>query len=313
LETCGICHTDVHIRSGQEPVAAEALPLVLGHEGVGRIVEVGPAGDEGLLGTRVGVPWIHDTCGQCRECLSGWESYCGALRANGFDVDGAFAEYCVLRETYLVLFPEELDPVAHAPLLCAGVTALSAVREARLRPGSLCAVFGIGGLGQYGIQLARAAGAVVAAIDTNEDKLEIGRRLGADHVFAADADPGQRLLDLGGADACINFAPTPHVWDPIMKATHARARIVSVALVDEPVPLSLRRLTFTGEHITGVAIGGRQEIADVLSLAQLRDLRIDVQPVGLSDVDAVLDDLGSGAVEGRCVVDLRTGTPQAAG
>jgi propanol-preferring alcohol dehydrogenase len=307
LEACGICHTDLHIRRGQEPLDAEALPRVLGHEGIGRVVAVGREESGSLIGTRVGVPWIHDTCGRCRQCLSGAEAYCGAQRANGYDVDGAFAEYCLLSESFLVPVLEGLDPIAAAPLLCAGVTALGGVRRARLRPGSLCAIFGVGGLGQYGIQIAKASGAVVAAVDTAPDKLEVAAGLGADHLLLADADPGRRLQELGGADACINFAPSSRVWDQIMEATNPQAWIVSVAMVPDPVPLSLRRLTFTGENITGNAVGGRQDLADVMALAERSGLAVDVRPVALDDADAVLDDLAAGKSLGRSVIDLRAG------
>ena len=308
LEVCGICHTDLHTREGHEPISGEALPLVLGHEGIGRVIEHGSdSGADLAEGTRVGVPWIHDTCGRCRQCLSGWESYCPSQRANGYDVDGAYSEFCIVQESFVVPVPETLDPVAAAPLLCAGVTAQGAVRKAHLGPGSLCAVFGCGGLGQYGIQLAKLSGAMVAAVDTRPEKLAIAESLGADHLLLASEDPGRRLRELGGADACINFAPSPEAWDPIVEAINPRGWIVSVAMVSQPVPLSLRRLTFTGENITGTAVGGRQELSDVLALGEAGSLSIDVQPVSLGEADAALDRLRAGEVEGRSVIDLRRG------
>jgi len=194
--------------------------------------------------------------------------------------------------------------VAAAPLLCAGVTAQWAVRKAELAPGKLCAVFGCGGLGQYGIQLAKLAGASVAAIDAEPAKLEEARRLGAYHAFLAGDDPGGRLRRLGGADACLNFAPSAAVWGPITEAINPRGWIISVAMVAEPVSLSLEWLTFNGVRITGTAVGGRQELRDVLALAARHPLQVGIEAVSLDQADVALDRLAAGRVAGRSVIDF---------
>jgi propanol-preferring alcohol dehydrogenase len=306
LEACGVCHTDLHVRQGQEPIAEDALPLTLGHEGIGRLVAAGPHSTGRFeRGARLGLPWIHDTCLACRECLTGFESFCQDCRAHGYHVNGAFAEYAVIKEAFAVAVPEVLDPVAAAPLLCAGVTAQGAVRKAELGPGKLCAVFGCGGLGQYGIQLAKLAGTSVAAIDSEPAKLEEARRLGADHAFLASEDPGKLLKRLGGADACLNFAPSASVWPAITEAIKPRGWIVSVAMVAEPVPLSLEWLTFNGVRITGTAVGGRQELQDVLALAVQHPLQVAIEAISLEEVEVALDRLAEGKITGRSVIDFR--------
>ena len=305
LEACGVCHTDLHVRQGQEPIAEEALPLTLGHEGIGRLVAAGPqTRGRFAAGARLGLPWIHDTCLACRECLTGFESLCQACRAHGYDVNGAFADYALVKEAFAVPIPEALDPLAAAPLLCAGVTAQGAVRKAELGPDKLCAVFGCGGLGQYAIQLAKLSGARVAAIDREPAKLEEARRLGADHTFLADEDPGESLARLGGADACLNFAPSAAVWPAITAAIRPRGWIVSVAMVAEPVPLSLEWLTFNGVRITGTAVGGRQELQDILALAARHPLRVPIEPAALEEAELALDRLAKGQVAGRSVIDF---------
>lgn len=309
LEACGVCHTDVHIRDGDEQVPEETLPLTLGHEGIGTVEALGPGVDQFNVGERVGAPWLHDTCLRCRDCLTGNETICADQRAHGMQVDGAFAEYIIVRADFAVPIPDGLDPVRSAPLLCAGVTAYGAVLKAALKPGETCAIFGCGGLGQYAIQLARIAGARVIAIDTSRERLEEARRLGATETLISDAQTGAKLRGLGGADACINFAPTPAIWPAVESGLNNRGRFVSVAMTHEPVPLSLVWLTWLNPVITGTSVGGRQELKDLLNLAQMHDLSIDIEAIKLSQVNMALDRLKGGCggppVRGRIVIDYR--------
>ncbi|MEN8196834.1 MAG: zinc-dependent alcohol dehydrogenase [Pseudomonadota bacterium] len=304
LETCGVCHSDLDVRKGSTAPPESTFPLILGHEGVGIVVERGPGCRVIEEGARVGLPWMHDTCGHCRECLTGQESFCAEHRGHSFDVNGGFAEYAIVKEAYTVIIPEAISSFDAAPLLCAGVTAYGGLQKADLAPGKTCAIFGIGGLGQYGIQLAKAAGATVVAIDANPDKLEIARRLGADHAILAADDPGGKIRDIGGADACINFAPTNRVWDDIVTATNPLGRVVSVAQVPEPVSLNLEWLIYTGIRVTGSSVGTRQELRDLLELGVSLKLAIDIETIPLSGIDEALDRLERGEVDGRQVIDF---------
>ncbi len=304
LETCGVCHSDLDVRKGSTAPPESTFPLILGHEGVGIVVRRGPGCNVIEEGARVGLPWMHDTCGHCRECLTGHESFCAEHRGHSFDVNGGFAEYAIMKEAYTVVIPEAISSFDAAPLLCAGVTAYGGLQKADLAPGKTCAIFGIGGLGQYAIQLAKAAGAIVVAIDANPEKLEIARRLGADHAILAADDPGGQIRDIGGADACINFAPTNRVWDDIVTATNPLGRVVSVAQVPEPVSLNLEWLIYTGIRVTGSSVGTRQELRDLLDLGASLKLAIDIETIPLSRADEALDRLERGEVDGRQVIDF---------
>jgi len=304
LETCGVCHSDLDMRSGSSAPDPAIFPITLGHEGVGRVVARGPECRLIAEGTRVGLPWMHDTCGHCRDCLSGHETFCSEHRGHGFNVDGGFAEYAIVKENYTVVIPEQLSSVAAAPLLCAGVTAYGAILKAELGPGKTCAIFGCGGLGQYAIQLAKAAGAKVVAIDTNQDKLRLATALGADYVFLSSDDPGSKIHDLGGADACINFAPTNRTWQAITDSINTRAWIISVAQVSEPVDLNLEWLLYTGAKITGTSVGTRQELKDLLKLSIDIDLQIGIEAIAIGQVNGALDRLEQGKVDGRIVIDF---------
>jgi propanol-preferring alcohol dehydrogenase len=284
------------------------MPLTLGHEGVG-IVEAIGANVTGIRrGERFGAPWLHDTCLTCRDCLTGHESICANQRAHGMHVDGAFAEYVLVDPAFAVRIPDSLDPLHAAPLLCAGVTAYGAVLKAGLRPGDTCAVFGCGGLGQYAIQLARLAGAQVIAIDTTPSRLAEAERLGAVHVMTSNADTGAALRAFGGADACLNFAPTAAIWPAVVAGLKNRGRFISVAMPHEPVALSLAWLTWVTPIITGSSVGGRQELADLVALAAAQSVSIAIETIPLHAVNDALDRL-SGAkreapVQGRVVIDF---------
>lgn len=305
LETCGVCHSDLHVRDGEFPPPAEALPLILGHEGVGRVVACGEATGKYGEGTRVGLPWLYDTCLDCRECETGWETFCSRQRARSFDFDGAFAEYALVKETFTTPVPDELDALETGPLMCAGLTAYGATRKADLAPEELCAIFGCGGLGLYGVQFAKLTGAKVVAVDLDDAKLAKAKAMGADYVVRADDNPGGKIKDLGGADACINYAPTVAVWDAMSKAINQRGVIVFVAIPPGEVPVSMSWVIDTGVSILGSSVGSRQELRDVLKLARDRNIRIDVEPVALTEANDALDRVAAGDVVGRLVIDMR--------
>jgi len=302
LETSGICHTDLHVAEGQGFPAGAPEPLTLGHEGIGRVVEAG-AGTTTAIGTRLGAPWLHDSCEHCRSCLTGWESYCPTHRAHGYTVNGSFAEYVIVQERYAAVIPEGLESLPAAPLMCAGVTAYGGVMKADLAPGKLAVIIGCGGLGQYGIQIAKLTGATVVAVDTNPLKLREAKALGADDCFLADG-AAEKVRALGGADAVLNFAPSSRIWPMVTAMVNNFATIVSVAMVAEPVPLVLEWLTYNGCRITGTSVGTRQQMHDFLALARRHGISIDVEPVVLQGVNEAMQRLASGDVRGRFVIDF---------
>ena len=308
IEACGICHTDLHVQEAAAFPHGAPEPLILGHEGIGIVVDRGPGATQIPVGSRIGAPWLHDTCEHCRQCLTGYESFCATHRAHGYSVNGAFAEYVIVKERYAPRIPEGLDPVSAAPLLCAGVTAYGAVLKADLAPGKTCAIIGCGGLGQYAIQLAKLTGATVVAIDANPAKLDQARGLGADAAVLSSPAAGEEIRALGGADACLNFAPTAKIWPMIVEAINPLGWIVSVAMVAEPVPLVLEWLTYNGVRITGTSVGTRQELLDLLTLAGRHNLHIKTEAIALDAVNDGLDRLASGKVDGRLVIDFRAAT-----
>lgn len=297
LETSGVCHTDVHVWQGKVRADPVPRPFILGHEGVGEVAEIGPGVTGWSVGDRAGAAWIHDTCGTCAECRSGHEGFCQVHRAHGLHVPGTFAEYVVADARFAARVPAG-DAAALAPLMCAGLTAYGALERAGLQGGECCAVFGCGGLGQYAVQLARRRGAEVIAVDRDPSKLAVSAGLGAGRVLDG-ADAAAVAGVKASADVCINFAPTPATWAPMLAMVRPRGRIVAAAMVSDPVPLDQEWLTASGVTITGTSVGTRAQMADLMRIQAEAPLAAHVTEIGLDGVTEALDALARGTAPGR--------------
>ncbi|AJE49091.1 alcohol dehydrogenase catalytic domain-containing protein [Celeribacter indicus] len=294
LESCGICHSDLHVQRGEEPLPPEAFPLLLGHEGIGRIV----AGEGPLPhGTRVGLPWLYETCLACDPCLTGRETFCPHQKARGLDAFGAFAEYALVEAAFATRIPEGIDPVAGGPLLCAGLTAWSALERCDVHAGQRLLVIGAGGLGQYAIAIGLARGLKVAVVEPDAEKRAEARRHGAS--LAVGPGRADTIRDWGGADITLNFAPTPKVWDLIAAVANPLSQIVAVALVHDPVPLSMMWLINGGHRVTGSSVGTRAELRAFLDFAADHPFSVPVEVLPFEEVGTGLERLARGEVRGR--------------
>lgn len=299
---CGVCHTDVHIWTGESVPKPAPVPFVMGHEGVGTVDSTGPGVTGWAVGDYVGIPWIHDTCGTCEECVSGHESFCQFHRANGFNVTGAFAEYAVCDARFAVELPSHIDPVSTAPVMCAGVTAFGALKRADLKPEQSCIIFGCGGLGLYAVQIASRLGIRVLAVDRDESKLAIAQRYGAVEIELADSGLPARLAAREEKyHACINFAPSAATWAAMVAGIRPRGKIVAAAMVFEPVPLIQEWLTATGVVITGTSVGTRDEMRELVALHAERPLESPINIISLDEVTSALLELKNGQASGRFV------------
>ena len=184
VETAGLCHTDIHAAHGDWPVKPTP-PFIPGHEGVGIVEQVGPGVSTPKVGDRVAMPWLGEACGVCDYCIDGWETLCEKQVNTGYGRDGSYAEYATANAAYVAQVPDAVDPLDASVLTCAGVTTYKAVKLSGARPGWLVAIFGIGGLGHLALQYAKISGATVVAVDITDEKLELAKELGADHVVNA--------------------------------------------------------------------------------------------------------------------------------
>jgi propanol-preferring alcohol dehydrogenase len=189
----GVCHTDLHAAHGDWPVKPK-LPFIPGHEGVGYVAALG-SGVMGIKeGDRVGVPWLHTACGHCEHCITGWETLCDEQQMTGYTVNGGYAEYVLADPGYVGRLPANVGFGDIAPVLCAGVTVYKGLKVLECKPGDWVAISGVGGLGHYAVQYAKAMGFHVIAVDIDDAKLALATRVGADMVVnARTADPAAEV------------------------------------------------------------------------------------------------------------------------
>ncbi|TIW20920.1 MAG: zinc-dependent alcohol dehydrogenase, partial [Mesorhizobium sp.] len=189
IAATGVCHTDLHAAEGDWPVKPRP-PFIPGHEGVGHVVAVGSGVKHVKEGDRVGVPWLYAACGHCRHCLGGWETLCEEQQNTGYSVNGSFSEYVLADPDYVGHLPGNISFTEIAPILCAGVTVYKGLKVTDTKPGDWVVISGIGGLGHLAVQYAKAMGLNVIAVDIDDAKLDLAKRLGvALAVNARRADP----------------------------------------------------------------------------------------------------------------------------
>lgn len=304
IEATGVCHTDLHAVDGDWPVKP-ALPLIPGHEGVGYVAAVG-TGVAGIKeGDAVGIPWLHDACGQCEYCQTGWETLCEHQHNSGYSVNDTYAEYALASAPYVVHLPPDPDFAALAPILCAGVTTYKGLKETEARPGEWVVISGVGGLGHVAVQYAKAMGLHVAALDVSADKLALARDLGADLAFdCSKGDAVEKVLRAtgGGAHGVLVTAVSPNAFSQAIACTRRRGTIALVGLPpgDFPTPIFdvvLKRIT-----VRGSIVGTRRDLAEALSFVADGKVRTTVTEEPLAAVNDVFDRLRQGRIEGRAVL-----------
>ena len=306
METCGVCHTDIHAAHGDWPVKPHP-PFIPGHEGVGIVTALG-AGVKGVTeGDRVAIPWLGYACGACEYCASGRETLCPNQQDSGYTVDGAYAEYAVADAAFVGKVPTGVDPLDAAPLSCAGVTTYKAVKVAGTRSSDLVAVFGIGGLGHLAVQYGRIAGASVAAVDLVDSKLDLASDLGAEHtVNALTEDPVEAIQALGGADQAIVLAVSPRACEQAFKSLKRGGTLVLVALpADNFIQVPVFETVLGGITVTGSIVGTRVDLADTFQLHAEGRTRVVRESRQLEEVNESFEQIEKGAVDARLVFDFR--------
>lgn len=302
----GVCHTDLHAAEGDWPVKP-APPFTPGHEGAGIVAGVG-AGVTGLKeGDPVGIAWLHDACGVCEYCITGWETLCESQRNSGYSIDGTFAEYAIGAAAYVGRLPDRADFALMAPILCAGVTTYKGIKETEARAGEWIAISGIGGLGHVAIQYAKAMGLHVAALDVTEGKLALARSLGADvTVDAAAPDAAERIVreTSGGAHGVLVTAVSPPAFAQALHMVRRKGTVSLVGLPPGDFPTSIFDVVLKRITIRGSIVGTRKDLAEAIEFAAEGKVRAHIHEAKLEDINRVFADLKAGNVDGRVVMTM---------
>jgi propanol-preferring alcohol dehydrogenase len=305
IEASGVCHTDLHAAEGDWPVKPKP-PFIPGHEGVGFVSAVGRNVKAVKEGDRVGVPWLHTACGHCEHCLRGWETLCEAQKNTGYSVNGGFAEYVVADPNFVGHLPRNVGFVEAAPVLCAGVTVYKGLRVTDTRPGNWVVISGIGGLGHMGVQYAVAMGLNVAAVDIDETKLALARRLGAAvTVNAMTTDPVAAIRkEIGGAHGVLVTAVSSKAFEQALGFVRRGGTVSLTGLPPGGFPLPIFDVVLNGITVRGSIVGTRLDLKESLEFAGAGKVKATVAMEKLENINAVFARMHKGEIEGRIVLDL---------
>lgn len=305
VEACGVCHSDLHVADGDwaQFVSIVKKPLILGHEIAGRVVEKGVQVRDLQAGDRVGVPWVHWTCGECEFCTSGNENLCPRQKITGVTVDGGYAEFVRAPASHVVKIPDGLSSQDAAPLFCAGVTVYRSLKRARMAKGQKLAVIGVGGLGHLAVQIGRELGAEVTAIDISDEKLALAKSLGAAAALNATAsDIGKQLRNTGGFHAALVTSAAKAAYDLAFSALRPAGILLAVGLPAENICFPPILMAAREVRIHATAVGTRQDLREVLDLAAAGKIRCQTTTHPLTEAQAVMERLRRGQVSGRAVL-----------
>jgi alcohol dehydrogenase, propanol-preferring len=294
VAACGVCRTDLHIFDGE--LTEPKLPLVLGHQIVGRVIGMGPGADRFSEGERVGVPWLGWTDDTCRYCRSGRENLCVQARFTGYDIDGGYAEQTVADERYCFPLPGEMPDEHVAPLLCAGLIGYRSLRLAG--HGERLGLYGFGSSAHLICQVAAAQGWRVFAL-TREGDTEtqaLARELGAEWAGAV-GDP-----EASDLDAAIVFAPVGDLVPEALRAMAPGGTVVCAGIHMSDIPQFPYEILWHERTVRSVANLTRLDGEEFLPLAQSVPVRTEIQTYPLADANRALDDIRHGRVRGSAVL-----------
>jgi propanol-preferring alcohol dehydrogenase len=305
VEACGVCHSDLHLADGDWKHLHRIIkhPLIPGHEVVGRVVERGTSVSNLRIGDRVGVAWVHWTCGECELCREGNENLCSNQSITGATVDGGYADFIKAKASHALKVPERLSSVEAAPLFCAGVTVYRAIKKSGIQSGQRLAVFGVGGLGHLAIQIAKTFGAFVIAVDIDDSKLDFARGLGADvTINGAREDPVKQIRKMGGAQAAVVTSGAKAAYDNAFYAVRPGGALMVVGMPAED--LTFPAIMMREIRIQSSATGTRDDLRELLDLADAGKVKCRVETRRLEEVNQVLDEMRAGKITGRVVLKM---------
>lgn len=295
VATCGVCRTDLHVVDGD--LTAPKLPLIPGHQIVGRVEALGEGAAGFALGDRVGVPWLGGSCGHCDHCRAGRENLCDEAVYTGYQIDGGFAETCVADARFCFPLPEGYPDLQAAPLLCAGLIGYRSLRLAG-DDAQRIGFYGFGSAAHILTQVARFQGRRVYAFTRpgDADGPAFARRMGADWVGPSDLPAPEPL------DAAIVFAPVGALVPLALRAVRKGGMVVCAGIYMSDIPAFPYSILWGERQLRSVANLTRRDGEEFLALAPRVPVRTEVTPYPLERVNDALDDLRAGRLNGAAVV-----------
>ena len=294
IRACAVCRTDLHVVDGELP--RPRLPLVPGHEIIGIVIENGPGAKWFNPGTRVGVPWLGWTCGECEYCRSGRENLCERARFTGYHLDGGYGEFAVADERFCFAIPERFSDVEAAPLMCAGLIGYRTLRMAG--DAQRLGIYGFGAAAHIAAQVARFQGRAVYAFTRPGDVAaqDFARRITGGWAGDSDALPPEPL------DAALIFAPVGALVPAALRAVKAGGVVVCGGIHMSDIPGFPYALLWRERVLRSVANLTRRDGEEFLEIAARIPVRTEAVPFPLTDANEALSRLRSGALSGAAVL-----------
>lgn len=296
ISACGICHTDIDEIEGR--VKPSKLPVVLGHQIIGRVESLGSQVTRFKEGDRVGVAWIWSSCGRCVHCREGRENLCDQFQGTGCHANGGYAEFMVVSEDFAYPIPERFSDSQAAPLLCAGAIGYRNLRLSGIKPGQTLGLYGFGASAHIVIQVAKYLGCEVFVFTRSEEHQNLAKKLGALWTGIAKDDPPKKL------NCAIDFTPVGETVPEALKALEKGGRLV-IAVIRKrtPIPeLDYAKYLWDEKEIKSVANITRKDAQDFLSLAAEIPIIPEVQEFALSQANDALIMLNEGKIQGAGVL-----------
>jgi D-arabinose 1-dehydrogenase-like Zn-dependent alcohol dehydrogenase len=304
VQACGICHGDAVVKEGHYP--GIKYPRVPGHEVVGIIDKLGKDIYGWKAGQRVGVGWYGGPCMKCETCRRGDLDNCRSSLTTGISFDGGYEEYMVAARQALVLIPEEFESLEAAPLLCAGRTTYTALRDSGAKGGDVVAIQGIGGLGHLAVQFSRKLGFKTVALSRGNGKKKLALKLGA-HVYidTEAADPVKELQKLGGAKVILATAPNGKAISGLVGGLGYDGQLLIVSAPAEPLQIFAGQLFGGRKSIRGWVAGGSDSPADdALYFSQLTGVLPVIEVFPLEQAAAAFEKMMTARVHFRSVLKI---------
>ncbi len=304
VQACGICHGDAVVKEGHFP--GIKYPRVPGHEVVGTIDKLGPGISFWEVGQRVGVGWYGGPCLKCENCRKGNPDNCSNALATGISFDGGYAEYMVAPQQAMTLIPGELDSLDAAPLMCAGRTTFTALRNSVARGGDLVAIHGTGGLGHLAIQFARKLGFQTVALSRGREKEELAYKLGAlVYLDTESVNPADELKKLGGAKVILATAPSSKAISQLVDGLGLDGQLIIVAAPGEPMQISPGQLLAKRSMIRGwVGRPARHKSEEVLNFSVITGVLPMIEVFPLEQAALAYEKMMTAKVHFRAVLKM---------